>query len=54
MNFGVYAIFFIAGCTGIITGMKFNNKLILFPSVFVTTVSGLLIIFTLFLVGGIK
>jgi len=54
MNFSIYTIFFIAGCTGIYFGLKFNNKWILFPAIAAFIIFAILIIATLLLVGGIN
>ncbi len=54
MNLGLFIIIFLAGCIGIFPGIRFKNKWILFPSILVATTSGVLIILTFLLVGGIK
>lgn len=54
MNLGVYTIIFIAGCAGIIYGIRFKNKPVLFISISAVALSGILILCTFILIGGIK
>jgi len=54
MNLKFYIIIFLAGCAGVIPGIRFKNKWILIPSITAAAVSAILIIATLLLISGIK
>ncbi|HPS59222.1 MAG TPA: hypothetical protein PK514_14040 [Spirochaetota bacterium] len=47
MNISIYTIFFMIGCAGIVSGIKFRNKWITIPSLAAAVMSAIMIVATI-------